>query len=223
MSKLVRACVVLDYQNMHLTAHGLFDSTRHGPKHDCLIDPLTFAVNLINVRNSRQSPGYPSAEVSSVLVFRGLPSTEHDQAAYARSLAQKAHWERDSRVIVHLRPLRYRYRYDDRGNLVRDADGNRIVVGVQEKGIDVLCALALVREAASPDNDLVILASHDTDLEPALDEALRHGHAKVETCQWFRSDGQRHTKQLRPGGRTIWNTRLGEAEFRRSWDLSNYP
>lgn len=222
MAELLRACVVLDHQNMHLTAHGLFDATRYGPKHDCLVDPLTFSVNLVNARNARQKPGYPAAQVSSVLVFRGLPSPEHDQAAYARSLAQQAHWERDPRVKVHLRPLRYRYSYDDQGHLMRNADGDKQVIGVQEKGIDVLCALALVREAASPDNDLLILASHDTDLEPALDEAIRQNHAKVETCQWFRSDGQRHTKQLRPEGRTIWNTRLGEAEFRRSWDLSSY-
>lgn len=207
---------------MHLTAHQLFDSTRYGPKHECLIDPLTFSVNLLGVRNDRQRPGYPPAEVNSVLVFRGLPAPAHDQPAYARSLAQQAHWERDPRVRVHLRPLRYRYRYDDRGNPMRDSDGNREVIGVQEKGIDVLCALALVREAASSENDLVILASHDTDLEPALDEAIRQGHAKVETCQWFRSDGKGHTKQLRPHGRTIWNTRLGETEFRRSWDLNRY-
>lgn len=89
---------------------------------------------------------------------------------------------------MHLRPLRYLYRYDDQGRPLRDREGNRVVAGVQEKGVDVLCALALVREAASAENDLVILASHDTDLEPALDEAVEQGHAKVETCQWFRSD-----------------------------------
>jgi hypothetical protein len=222
VAKLLQACVVIDYQNMHLTAHGLFDGTRFGPKHDCLLDPLSFSVNLLEMRNVRQRPGFPAAEVRSVLVYRGLPSPEHDQAAYARSLAQQAHWERDSRVKVHLRPLRYLYRYDDQGSLVRDAHGERVVAGVQEKGIDVLCALALVQEAASPVNDLVVLASHDTDLEPALDEAVEQGHAKVETCQWFRSDGQRHTRQLRPRVHRIWNTRLGEAEIRRSWDLTSY-
>ncbi|HEY4420939.1 MAG TPA: hypothetical protein VGN22_15560 [Pseudonocardia sp.] len=55
-----------------------------------------------------------------------------------------------------------------------------------EKGIDVLCALAMVREARSPDVDLGILASHDSDLEPALDEAIALQYAKVET--FSRSD-----------------------------------
>ncbi len=220
---VLRACVVIDYQNMHLTAHGLFDSTRHGPKHDCLLDPLTFSANVVAVRNGRQRLGHPIAEVRSVLVYRGLPQPEHDAAMYSRSLAQKAQWERDPRVQVHLRPLSYRYRYDDGGTPIRDADGNREVEKVTEKGVDVLCALAVVREAASSENDLVILASHDSDLEPALDEALRQGHAKIETCQWFSSDRERRTRQLRPQGRNIWNTRLGEAEFQRSWDRTVYP
>ncbi|PJE24231.1 MAG: NYN domain-containing protein [Mycobacterium sp.] len=222
MANALRTCVVVDYQNMHLTAHGLYDSTRYGPKHDCLLDPITFAVNLVNVRNSRQRPGYPPAEVVSVLVYRGLPSSRHEPDAYARSLAQKAQWERDQRVRVHLRPLHYRYRYDSQGVRVLNQHGNPVVEEVREKGVDVLCALAVVREAASPDNDLVILASHDTDLEPALDEALRRGSARVETCQWFRPGGERHTKQLRPTDRQVWNTRIGETEFRRSWDLTNY-
>jgi hypothetical protein len=207
---------------MHLTAHGLYDSTRFGPKHDCLLDPITFAVNLVATRNVSQEPGYPDAEVRSVFVYRGLPSSKHDPGTYARSLAQQARWERDRRVQVHLRPLQYRVRYDSQGSPVRDQDGNEIIEEVREKGVDVLCALALVREAALPSTDLVILASHDTDLEPALDEALRQGNAKIETCQWFLADGQRHAKQLKPTGRNIWNTRLGEAEFRRSWDLTAY-
>lgn len=202
---------------------GLYDATRFGPKHDCLLDPLAFAVNLVNTRNARQAAGRPHAEISSVLVYRGLPLQQYEPKQYARSLAQQANWERDRRVKVHLRPLYYRAKYDSQGTPILDANGNRIIEEVREKGVDVLCALALVREAASPTNDLVILASHDTDLEPALDEALRQGRAKIETCQWFRSDGLRHTKQLRPDGRTVWNTRLSESEFRRSWDLTNYP
>jgi hypothetical protein len=144
-----------------------------------------------------RNPGYPGAEVKSVLVYRGLPSSKHNPKAYARSLAQQARWERDRRVQVHLRPLQYRPRYDSQGSPVRDQDGNEIIEEVREKGVDVLCALAVVREAASPANDLVILASHDTDLEPALDEALRQGNAKIETCQWFRGDGRIHAKQLK--------------------------
>jgi hypothetical protein len=123
MTNILRTCVVLDYQNMHLTAHSLYDSTRYGPKHDCLVDPLAFAVNLVDARNARQRPGYPHAEVVSVLVYRGLPLQQYDPKAYARSLAQQAQWERDRRVKVHLRPLHYRAKYDGHGTPILDASG----------------------------------------------------------------------------------------------------
>lgn len=103
------------------------------------------------------------------------------------------------------------------------ADGKKVVESKGEKGIDVLCALAVVRETRRPDVDLVVLASHDSDLEPALDEALGLRSAKIETFSWY-DPAQRHRiRQLRPGaGRSIWNTRLGEGEFRNCWDLTDY-
>ncbi len=107
-------------------------------------------------------------------------------------------------------------------NALTDDDGCRIVKGKREKGVDVLCALALVREALRPDTDVVILASHDSDLEPALDEVLSLQSAKVETFCWFDHIQPRRTRQLRPTSRTVWNTRLGETEFRNCWDLTTY-
>ena len=105
----------------------------------------------------------------NVYVYRGQPSSEHDPKPYARNQAQKARWERDQRVTVQLRPLKYRYERDSSGQPLIDADGKRVVKGKDEKGVDVLCALAVLREARKPDVDLVILASHDSDLEPAIE------------------------------------------------------
>jgi len=145
-----------------------------------------------------------------------------DPKPYARNQAPKAQWERDRRVEVTLRPLKYSYQRDLDGQIATDTDGRKLVTGKAEKGVDVLCALALVREARREDVDLAILASQDTDLEPALDEALGLQSAKVETFTW--TDPSRRTRQLRPsGGRTIWNTRLGEAEFQRCTDRTTYP
>lgn len=106
--------------------------------------------------------------------------------AYARNQAQKAHWERDKRVTVTLRPLKYRYQYDGDGHAVRDpVTGIKIPSGPpSEKGVDVMCALAIVRHALREDVDLVILASLDSDLVPAIDEVLSLGTAKVETFSW---------------------------------------
>lgn len=41
MSKDLRTVVVIDYQNVHLTGHGLFASTRYLPKHETLVDPCS--------------------------------------------------------------------------------------------------------------------------------------------------------------------------------------
>jgi len=94
--------------------------------------------------------------------------------------------KRDPRVTVHHRPLKYTYERDSDGRPLRDGNGRKIATGKSEMGIDVLCALAVVREARRPDLDLVILASQDSDLEPALDEALNLRSAKIETLRLVR-------------------------------------
>ena len=63
----------------------------------------------------------------------------------------------------------------------------------REKGIDVLCALALVDLARSGRYDVVVLASRDTDLAPALDNAARTTRTKIEAVKWF-DPADRRTK-----------------------------
>lgn len=220
----LRAAIVIDYQNVHLTGHGRFDSTRYRPKYEALIDPLHFANQLLQVRNSLQRAGMDKAVLRYVDVYRGEPNPDHEPKAHARNQAQKAQWERDKRVHVTLRPLKYRYQRDGSGRPLRDkTTGIKIPEGrPQEKGVDVLCALALVRRALSDDVDLVILASHDTDLIPAIDEVLTLGTAKVETFSWY--SPKEPCYQLRPTDRSrrIWNTRLNETNFLNCLDRTTY-
>jgi hypothetical protein len=91
----LRAVVIVDYQNVHLTGHGLFASTKWLPRHETLVPPLIFAERLLLVRNSRQREGLPDAFLRRVDVYRGQPSPEHDPGGYARNQAQRAHWEMD--------------------------------------------------------------------------------------------------------------------------------
>jgi uncharacterized LabA/DUF88 family protein len=220
---LLRAVIVMDYQNVHLTAHGLFARHEGLAKHESLIHPLHFANQIIRTRNQRQQPGMAHAELKKVLVYRGEPSPEHSPNGHRRNQMQKAEWERDPRVKVTLRPLKYDYEYDASGRPVTDGAGNRIVKGKpREKGIDVLCALALLREARQPDIDVVILAAQDTDLVPALDEAIQLNAAKIETFSWYEPDRPQGRQQLRPEGRRIWNTRLGKTEFMNCQDTNDY-
>lgn len=219
----LRTAIVVDYQNVHLTGHGRFKSTRHGPKHEALIDPLHFANQLLKVRNARQRDGRPKAVLRSVDVYRGLPNGDHDPAAYARNLSQKAQWERDQRVTLTHRPLRYRYLRDASGEPVRDpVTGIKVPEGpATEKGIDVMCALALLRHARRPDIDLVILASLDSDLIPALDEVVTLGK-RVETFSWWSPDDRSFEMRLSDPSKRIWNTRLGEQEFLSCIDPTDY-
>lgn len=224
MTKDLRASVIIDYQNVHLTGHGLFETTRQLPRHETLIDPLTFAARLVAARNANQRQGYSAAVLRRVLVFRGIPANDHDSKAYSRNLAQQAHWERDRRVQVTLRPLKYEYERDTSGQIATDAAGKRMLAAApREKGIDVLCALAAVREAQEGDVDLVILCSSDSDLVPAVDEVRRLDTAKIETFCWWDSKRNRGFR-IHPTDRSqpIWCTRLDESGFLGCRDLTTY-
>jgi hypothetical protein len=86
----------------------------------------------------------------------------------------------------------------------------------REKGVDVKLAIDLVRLADSPSFDVIVLASHDTDLEPALEMSESFGKAKIETAGWLGA------KRLRVPGRSFWHTSLDGSAFVRSRDRRNY-
>ena len=201
--------VLIDYQNIHLTAHELF-APKGTPKHETLVHPLHFANQVMTSRSMRimatagsgqQVP--PQAQVAAVQVFRGRPSNRHNPKSYARSLAQASEWTRDRRVTVVPRTLQYIWNPD------------RAAYEVHEKGIDVLLAIALVREARERNYDVIVLATHDTDLEPAIEEASRLGHANIELAGW------RGAKVLRPRC-PVWSTYLDDLAFGRSQDRKDY-
>jgi len=201
------ARVIIDYQNIHLTGYDAFAS--YGtPKYSTLIHPLRFAQRWLDLRNHvlsiRAMAGAGPEiqyELDSVVVFRGLPSNKENPNSYRRNLAQQSEWTRDRRVTVTHRGLRY---FQDGGQL-----------RAQEKGIDVMVALEFLRSADRHLADAIILASHDTDLEPALAMALETD-VQVETVGW---DGCRI---LRVPKQPIWHTRLTETDFKQSIDPKQY-
>lgn len=229
---MLRASVVIDYQNVHLTARDVFNP--RGERHESLIHPVQFAQVAIRERNARQRPGHPHATLARTIVFRGLHHVDHDWEQHRRCLAQATQWRVDG-AMVELRDLKYRYQYGADGRPVLDVSGKKVPIGrPEEKGIDVLCALACVREAARPDIDVVLLASRDTDLVPALDEVHDlHGrdserYGRIETVSWFNArfeeDGARTFGSLRPTApRRIWNTNLDRSCYEASIDRRSYP
>ena len=228
---MLRATFVLDYQNVHLTARDVFDP--HGDAHVSLIRPMSFAKQAVAERNRRQQPGMPHAELSRVLVYRGLPHVDYDWEQNRRCLDQASQWRIDG-AIVELRDLKYSFQCGADGRAIFDVNGKKVPTGrPKEKGIDVLCALACVREAVDPDIDLVVLASRDTDLVPVLDElhdfrgADPSRYAKIETVSWFdpqaRKEGRNAGGNLRPTSpRRIWNTNLDRSCYEASIDRTSY-
>lgn len=228
---MLRTTFVLDYQNVHLTARDVFDPK--GEEHQSLIHPVNFAKQALLRRNSRQRSGFPHAALSRVLVYRGLHHVDHDWEQHRRCQDQATQWRADG-AIVELRDLKYTYQHGADGHPVIDVNGQKVPKGrPKEKGIDVLCALASVREAVDPAVDLVLLASRDTDLKPVLDElydfrgADPSRYARIETVAWFdpqaRQDGRFAGGSLRPTApRRIWNTNLDRSCYHASIDSRTY-
>lgn len=130
--------------------------------------------------------------------------------------------------------MKYTYQRGADGKAILDVNGKKVPRGrPKEKGIDVLCALACVREAVHPVVDLVVLASRDTDLVPVLDElydfrgAEPGRYAKIETVAWFDQEARREGRyaggNLRPTApRKIWNTNLDRSCYDASIDRHIY-
>ncbi|MGJ6960945.1 NYN domain-containing protein [Streptosporangium sp. G11] len=205
VSDTLAACVLIDYQNIHLTAWDLYPP--HGvPVKEALIDPLAFAERVLQVRAARQQPHQKTLTLAKVCVYRGAPSNAKEPVLYSVSQRQRAAWTRDARVCVTYRTLRYPSDWGKPSRFDRP----------REKGIDVMIALELVQQAQSGPYNVVILASHDTDMEPALEMAARVGRVKVETAGW---DGSR---RLKIPGRNLWHTTLSARDFVLVKDRRNY-
>ncbi len=208
---MLKTVVIVDYQNILHTGTKVFSDASENLVD--LINPLNFANALIEKRNSSISNPRHLAVLSRVEVYRGLPSQVFDPVEFNENMQRKFFWEKDARVKVVHRNLKYEF-----GIHSKNDSNNKNYSSKKEKGIDVLCALSVVRNVQSKDVDLVILASHDSDLGPALEEAfsLNLGH-KVETASWFNPGNQKFRSQIKTDVK-VWNTRLTKTEYRLSLD-----
>lgn len=146
-------------------------------------------------------------------VHRGLPDSS--LPGYARNTAQQAHWEVSSALTTKVfhRPLRYTKHYISPGGWQIDPASGR------EKGVDVAVALDVVDTANYA--DVLVLASVDSDLKPALESARARGAARVETTSWFNPAASGGRRQLRIPG--VWSTRMDAAAFAACIDHRRYP
>ena len=206
----LKVAVIIDYQNIHLTARDTF-TPRGTPAQDCLVHPLHFANQVVQARSRIRAAAAmnggeasPSIVLDSVEVFRGQPSNHEQPKLYRFTQAHRSEWTKDRRVRVDYRTLRY---FTENG-----------VRAAQEKGIDVRVALAVVRAVTMKTADIVILASHDTDLEPALEMSAEWGDGTVaiETAGWA------GCRRLRARGLTLDHIVLDGGAFVNSRDRKIY-
>jgi len=194
---MATAHLFIDYQNLHLSAHECFE--REMPIHHSLIHPGLFADEVQRVRNSLV---HTPVTIEKIHVYRGQPSSEREVESAARNKSQAAFWERDRRVKVHSRTLRYPPDWPDTHS--------------REKGVDVMLAVTLVRASIEKWADVLILASRDTDLLPALEAARDIDGSIVEVAGW------RAKSRLRIPHVRLWATGLEFDDYQRCRDTRPY-
>ncbi|QZN86866.1 NYN domain-containing protein [Cellulomonas sp. C5510] len=191
----------MDYQNVHLSVGEAF-APPGTPPHTTLIHPGRFGDALMGRRAAKGLGG----TLEQIHVYRGQPSSDREVEQAARNKAQSAEWSRDPRVRMYNRPLRY----------PRDWPRTR----AREKGVDVRLAIDFVRAAIDKSADVLILASRDTDLMPAIETALDLGHARVEVFTWQGCSRLRLGREY--SARALWCTFMQGSDYVASKDPKQY-
>lgn len=188
MVDAVHVTVFLDWQNVYNHAREAFHTPGdHHTKGQ--VDP----VDLAEVLTSRVAGG----ELTAVRIYRGMPDNAYDSRGYDATQRQQTAWQRDSRVIVTNRKLRYPDGY---------VHGQTPVAEVKEKGIDVFLALDLVTMATDGAYDLGIVMSCDQDLAPAVERVIarrmsRGDSPAVAVAAWKSPYGRSPRMNARQGPR----------------------
>ncbi len=202
-----RVVVYVDYQNVQYCARDMFWRTTPLPRTAGHIDPLRFG----NLLCDLGKPGNPNRVLAGVRVYRGQPVPGLSRTKACRFFdRQVAGWRQTPDVEVFTRPLSY--------HRATNPDGSEYWAA-REKGVDVLMALDISIGARSDFYDVGIVASADTDLLPALEDALEVSK-RIETAVWG-SPGN-SAGPLRVKGRNLWNHYLGKAHFDLVRDNTNY-
>jgi hypothetical protein len=155
--------------------------------------------------------------LQEVRIYRGLPSSSRDGKGYGAARRQISAWERDPRVTVVSRPIRYPEGWPN-----SQAEGE----SPQEKGIDVALALDFAIMGHENKYDVGLMFSADTDLKPALeyiaDKRRAWGHPIPEVAAW--SSAQNHSRRLALTGtdRKLYCHWVDEATYERLRDNTNY-
>lgn len=196
-----RMIVFVDYQNAYMGAREEFFG-KSSPGVDGQFHPLALANILCSIRSQH----HPT-ELLKVHVYRGMPDVRKDPKGNAASSRQKARWEKAG-IIVKTRPLQYPVNWPSER--------------AREKGVDVHLAVDFATMAIRNEFDVGVIVSCDTDLRPALEEALRVGK-RTEVAAWQGSSGMSPRLSLPGAARgSLWCNWLDLSVFERCADRTDY-
>ena len=149
--------------------------------------------------------------LTSVRVYRGQPISGRSREKACRFYnRQVAIWEQTPGVMIRTRPLKY--------HRAANPDGTRYWAA-REKGVDVMIALDISIGARNDLYDTAVVASADTDLLPAIEDALNVGK-RVETATWGAPRTPGGPPRIK--GRPLWNHYLGKDQFELVRDDTDY-
>jgi len=196
-----RVVVFLDYQNIYRGARDAFHAWDDPPQAG-QIDPVRLAELLV-----RRSPF--DRELNEIRIYRGRPDSLKEPVGYGANLRQCSTWERDPRVTVITRTLRYPARWP--------------AEKAEEKGIDVALAVDAVAMAVRGEYEIALIMSTDTDLKPALEAIAALGGNPFPRCEvaaWSSPVG--HSRRLSIRNARLWCHWLEEADYRQLADPTDY-
>lgn len=206
-----RVVVFIDYQNAYRGARSAFHNHTVDPHYFGQFDPVLLAEHLAgDAREARV--------LQEVRIYRGLPSSSRDPKGYGASRRQISAWEKDPRVTVLSRPIRYPDGWRPGSHVEAESP--------QEKGIDVALALDFAILGHENRYDVGMMFSADTDLKPALeyiaDKRRAWGHPVPEVAAW--SSTQKHSQRLSLSGadRKVYCHWVDETTYERVRDNTNY-
>lgn len=176
-----RTIVYIDYENAYRHAREFFHNDEPGDdRTNGHFKPRALAEALC-AEYARKFPAGEPLELISVQVFRGRPVQRYEPEAASAWNRQAEAWKADG-VLVNSAWLHY----DERGGRPR------------EKGIDVLLALNVFRDAVGGSCDVAILFSRDSDFESVFDfvRGLPSPRPVVLTGGWL--SGRKNSALHRP-------------------------
>ena len=202
---MTRVAVFIDYQNTYHGARREFGDPNSDTPIFGHVDPAALARLLVDLGRAAD----PDRLLCAANVYRGEPGHRSHPKLRAAFARQTRRWRADPSLTVKTTALRYRRVKHPGGRAWR----------TEEKGIDVLLAVDVVRGAYMDEFDTAIVASADTDLLPALEEALRAGR-RIETASW--SGPAARFTALRVPGRRTWSHHLSRKHFELVQDATDY-